>query len=152
MSGDREPRGEVWWVYSPRQEAWAGLRIAHFGVLKSLDGFVLVSEAQTPFFILGEVPHRSGIRIWENASKREGWVKVRRIDVPTHAACLAAMAVLELPADHPQDGQFRAQTGLGPMAEAAYKRPPNFNSLTGGEQYEIDKALGILDWDGDPSK
>lgn len=151
MTGDREPRGEVWWVYSQRPEAWAGLRIAHFGVV-SLDDRKMNAIGVTPFFILGEVPHRGGIRVWENASKREGWVKVRRIDVPTKAACLAAMEFLELPADHPQDGQLRAQTGLGPMAEAAYKRPPNYKSLTGGEQYEIDKALGILDWDGDPSK
>lgn len=112
MSADREPRGEVWWVYSPRTEPWAGLRIAHFGVRSGIH--VAAKTEATPFFILGEVPYRSGIRVWENAAKREGWVKVRRIDVPTHAACLAAMEFLELPADHPQDGQLRRKRDSNP--------------------------------------
>lgn len=107
MPSDRKPDGEVWWVYSPRDEAWAGLRIGHFGVMKRQDGSVMDTEGATPFFILGEVPHRGGIRIWENVSKREGWVKVRRIDVPTVPECLAAIGELELPDDHSQDGQIR---------------------------------------------
>lgn len=89
MPGDRQPDGEVWWVYSPRDEGWAGLRIGHFGVMKRQDGSVMDTEGATPFFILGEVPYRSGIRIWENVSKREGWVKVRQIGVPTKAECEA---------------------------------------------------------------
>ncbi len=41
---------------------------------------------------------------------------------------------------------------LGPMATAALRRPANHNQLSGEDQWEIDKALGILDWDGDPRK
>lgn len=101
MPNDRKPIGEVWWVYSPRPEAWGGLRIAHFGVTTP------IIEGAEPFFILGEVPYRSGIRHWAYAAKVEGWVKVRRIDVPTVPECLAAIGELELPDDHPQDGRLR---------------------------------------------
>jgi hypothetical protein len=34
------------------------------------------------------------------------------------------------------------------MWERERLRPPNFESLTSREQWEIDKRLGILDWDG----
>lgn len=34
------------------------------------------------------------------------------------------------------------------MLEQAKKRPENFTKLTSEEQWEIDKDLGILDWDG----
>lgn len=37
---------------------------------------------------------------------------------------------------------------LGPMASAAQRRPANYNQLSGEQQWEIDKSLGILDWDG----
>jgi hypothetical protein len=33
-------------------------------------------------------------------------------------------------------------------AQKAKQRPANFNSLSPREQWEIDKRLGILDWDG----
>jgi hypothetical protein len=39
----------------------------------------------------------------------------------------------------------------GPQAIAATRRPANFYQLSGEEQWEIDKQLGILDWDGDPN-
>jgi len=39
----------------------------------------------------------------------------------------------------------------GPQAIAATCRPSNFYQLSGEEQWEIDKQLGILDWDGDPN-
>jgi len=38
----------------------------------------------------------------------------------------------------------------GPMATAAERRPANFNELTEEKRWEIDKHLGILDWDGSP--
>lgn len=34
------------------------------------------------------------------------------------------------------------------MAEVAKQRPGNFEKLTPQEQWEVDKKLGILDWDG----
>ena len=34
------------------------------------------------------------------------------------------------------------------MFEAAFKRPKNFFKLSFERQWEIDKDLGILDWDG----
>jgi hypothetical protein len=41
---------------------------------------------------------------------------------------------------------------LGPMAIASQGRPSYYFSLSGREQWDIDKDLGILDWDGDPEK
>lgn len=34
------------------------------------------------------------------------------------------------------------------MAIEAEKRPDNYKELSPEEQWEIDKELGILDWDG----
>lgn len=34
------------------------------------------------------------------------------------------------------------------MFEKSFQRPKNFFKLTSQEQWEIDKVLGILDWDG----
>jgi len=38
---------------------------------------------------------------------------------------------------------------LGPQATLALRRPSNYFELPGEEQWNIDKALGILDWSGD---
>ena len=35
------------------------------------------------------------------------------------------------------------------MAHRAKQRPSNYNQLSGREQWQIDKELGILDWKGD---
>lgn len=35
------------------------------------------------------------------------------------------------------------------MFEQSFKRPSNFFQLPEERQWEIDKVLGILDWDGD---
>ena len=35
------------------------------------------------------------------------------------------------------------------MFEKSFLRPSNFFHLKPSEQYEIDKGLGILDWQGD---
>lgn len=40
---------------------------------------------------------------------------------------------------------------LGPQAKRAMLRPKNFQKLPVEERWSIDKGLGILDWDGDPS-
>ena len=34
------------------------------------------------------------------------------------------------------------------MSDRAKLRPSNFKNMTPEEQWEVDKALGILDWDG----
>ena len=36
------------------------------------------------------------------------------------------------------------------MAQAALQRPTNFSDLSAKEQWDIDKQLGILDWEGGP--
>lgn len=36
-----------------------------------------------------------------------------------------------------------------PEAERAKQRPPNYETLSAREQWEIDKGLGILDWEGE---
>lgn len=43
-----------------------------------------------------------------------------------------------------------ASSPKGPMATVAERRPANFRQLGEAEQWETDKALGILDWDGSP--
>jgi hypothetical protein len=35
------------------------------------------------------------------------------------------------------------------MFEKSFERPTNFLTLSTSEQWEIDKKLGILDWDGE---
>ena len=35
------------------------------------------------------------------------------------------------------------------MFEQSFKRPKNYRHLSSKEQWEIDKALGILDWNGE---
>ena len=40
----------------------------------------------------------------------------------------------------------------GPQAKAAERRPKDYNKLPPQEQWRIDRELGILDWDGDPTK
>jgi len=35
------------------------------------------------------------------------------------------------------------------MFEQSFKRPSNFFQLSEERQWEIDRVLGILDWDGD---
>lgn len=76
MTQDRKPDGEVWWIYSPEY----GLRIAHFGKVRDYDS---KSDIET-FFILGDTVDRTGIRIWEHVSQREGWAKVQQIPIPTN--------------------------------------------------------------------
>lgn len=46
----------------------------------------------------------------------------------------------------------RLPEGKGPLARAAEHRPANFSELDEPTKWEIDRALGILDWDGDPRK
>lgn len=37
---------------------------------------------------------------------------------------------------------------LGPQAQAAARRPSDYNELSARRQWEVDKSLGILDWSG----
>jgi hypothetical protein len=40
---------------------------------------------------------------------------------------------------------------LGPQCKLAQERPSNFLQLDPDTQWAIDKNLGILDWDGEPT-
>lgn len=71
----------------------------------------------------------------------EGWEIVRFITEKTHATVVRR--VLPRPP---------LINGKGPLARAAELRPANFRELEMQEQWDIDKRLGILDWDGDPEK
>jgi hypothetical protein len=43
----------------------------------------------------------------------------------------------------------KAGKPLGPQAEAATRRPANYAELGPQSQWDVDKNLGILDWDGE---
>lgn len=43
----------------------------------------------------------------------------------------------------------KAGEKLGPQAQAASRRPTNYCELSAQTQWDIDKGLGILDWDGE---
>lgn len=74
---------EIWWIYSPSEEEWGGLRIAHFR--KSTNDVLIV-------IIDGEVDRRRvGLRVWEDIEKRERWYKVAQIIPPTKTNIQAAM-------------------------------------------------------------
>ena len=50
-----------------------------------------------------------------------------------------------------KNGYEATQAGmnaLSPMARVACRRPKNYSNLTPEEQWDVDKSLGILDWDG----
>ena len=44
-----------------------------------------------------------------------------------------------------------AEKSLGLMASRARQRPADFEQLSAEDRWKVDKKLGILDWDGDPS-
>ncbi len=43
----------------------------------------------------------------------------------------------------------KAGKPLGPQAQAATRRPADYAELSPQTQWDIDKGLGILDWDGE---
>lgn len=43
----------------------------------------------------------------------------------------------------------KAGKSLGPQAQAATRRPSNYAELSAQSQWDVDKRLGILDWDGE---
>jgi len=52
----------------------------------------------------------------------------------------------------PGSAGHRYFTGVfGPLALKAQDRPYNYTRLSPQEQWDIDKSLGILDWDGEPT-
>jgi len=93
---------------------------------------------------------RDAIVAWLTTSEgRDAWLggpryladRIRR-GIPT-TPVLASSLPLEV---------IRHEDGLGPLARAAQRRPSNFDRLLPEEQWAIDRQLGVLDWDGDPSK
>ena len=67
---------EVWFIFSPREESWANLRIATFTRPMNVPSLDLV-------VIHNEIGSRVGVRVWPDIVKSEGWFKVRQIEVPT---------------------------------------------------------------------
>jgi len=81
---------EVWFIYSPRNEPWANLRIATFTRANNdphLELVVIHNEGDR---------HRLGVRVWQDIVKTELWFKVRKIEVPTTAEVMAASLQHEL--------------------------------------------------------
>ncbi|MGO8241274.1 hypothetical protein ACC806_34620 [Rhizobium ruizarguesonis] len=79
-----ESERELWFIYSPADEPWAGLRVATFVKTIGSAGFDVA-------LIHNEMPERTGPRIWDDVREREQWCKVKRIEVPTVADVEAAM-------------------------------------------------------------
>lgn len=64
---------EIWWIFSPRSEDWANLRLATFFRSLGVDVFIIHNE-----------PHkRMGVRVWDDVKVLEGWVKVKPVELPT---------------------------------------------------------------------
>jgi|EndMetStandDraft_3_1072993.scaffolds.fasta_scaffold22881_10 hypothetical protein len=74
---------EVWFIYSPRDEPWANIRIATFTKAVNRPHLELV-------VIHNEVGSRMGVRVWEDIVESEGWIKVKPIEIPTPAEVMAA--------------------------------------------------------------
>ena len=51
-----------------------------------------------------------------------------------------------------KESKIKFIESLGPQAKQSLKRPNNYEQLSPQRQWEIDKELGILDWDGDTNK
>lgn len=66
---------EIWWIFSPFNAEWAGLRIGHFHKPPLGDGWLVVITGETD-------PARIGMRVWSDIATRELWYKVKRIPVP----------------------------------------------------------------------
>lgn len=63
--------------------------------------------------------------------------------VAGYQTIINALNAIPLPAINTTDDTVQSD-----MADRARRRPANYNSLSGEEQWGIDKDLGILDWDG----
>lgn len=75
---------DLWFIYSPLDETWAGVRIAAFSKTINATPVDVVT-------ILGEMPYRIGVRVWQDIEEREKWVKVKRIETPTADEIARAM-------------------------------------------------------------
>ena len=76
---------EVWFIFSPRDESWGNIRIATFTRAFNAPHAELV-------VIHNEVGGRLGVRVWDDIQASEGWIKVRRIEVPDAAEVMAAIS------------------------------------------------------------
>lgn len=76
-----------WWIYSSTY----GLHTAIFGQTANDGGMTL-------FMINDERdPRRIGVRDWDDVSKREGWVKVKPLNMPTDEEIAQAVDRSRLP-------------------------------------------------------
>ena len=74
---------EVWFIFSPRDESWANIRIATFTRA--------VNAPHTELVVIhNEIAGRIGVRVWDDIVQSEGWFKVKPIEIPTPAEVLAA--------------------------------------------------------------
>ena len=88
--------------------------------------------------------------IWDDCNG-DGTLTAEQAEVVADKANELAELVLAL-------DEWRRKGGFDPyanetptqsdMAQRAEQRPADYNSLSAAEQWEIDKELGILDWDG----
>lgn len=86
---------------------------------------------------------------WLGTELRESWLK------PSVAQDLVAKGLVTQVVNRPDVGDAEAYEAtdegvraLSPLARKALCRPRNFEDLSPREQWDIDKGLGVLDWDG----
>jgi hypothetical protein len=82
-----ESARELWFIYSPADQPWSGLRVATFVKSIGSTGFDIV-------LIHNELPERMGPRIWDDIRDREQWHKVKAIEMPTMLEVAEAMKIL----------------------------------------------------------
>ena len=80
---------EIWWIFSPYDQPWAGLHLAHFRIV---DGFEIVIIPDDAMW-----PGRYGPREWLSVKQREGWIKIERIHIPTKHQVQRAMSCTPKP-------------------------------------------------------
>jgi hypothetical protein len=68
---------ELWFIYSPIESPWGGLRVATFSKAINaphLDLVVIHNETDR---------NRFGIRVWDDIVQSEMWFKIRQIAIPS---------------------------------------------------------------------
>lgn len=113
-------------------------------------------------------PTKEGQRVQHRGRDRRGliasrtrsasWFWVKWDDRPNEQLChQGELQVIDCedeahfgtPHGHPDTSDI-PETGEDWFKKAALKRPANYADLPPQEQWDIDKQLGILDWDGKP--
>jgi hypothetical protein len=96
------------------------------------------------WIVLLDEPIKDERGLWRALVIPESCIRCEEIRVVKCVDTLSDKAeVCEEVKDHPS---------FGPMATASLERSANYWDMSSEEQWQEDKRLGILDWDGDPSK